>query len=209
MSKSPSPIDFTVPSLVRRKRIHAFLSLTVPFGLTIFALANMGSLSSSELIQLAVLTLMMYCVGQLGITLGFHRLFSHQSFRPNRAITIILGIAGSMTAQGPILNWVSDHRRHHSFGDIPGDPHSPHTIPSPNGDIVPGKLRGFWHAQAGWLFSDSITNMAKYSPDLLRNRLIVWLSNRYFYWVALGLAIPTLFGWWFIGGWRGAALGML
>ena len=67
----------------------------------------------------------MYLLTALGITVGFHRLFTHKSFKPNRPVKIALTMAGSMAIQGPVVRWVADHRKHHKFSDRDGDPHSP------------------------------------------------------------------------------------
>ncbi len=71
------------------------------------------------------IALVMYAITGHGITVGFHRLFTHKSFKPNRAVKIALAIAGSMAIQGPVVRWVADHRKHHKFSDREGDPHSP------------------------------------------------------------------------------------
>ena len=208
MSQKSSPISFSSGPLLFRKRIHATLTLLLPPLMVVLAVVFTGStLVGSEIKKLAVIGFALFCIGQLGITLGYHRLFSHQSFKAPNWIVVMLGIFGSMTAQGPIINWVSDHRRHHAFGDAPGDPHSPYYDSDQQCTPLHG-LRGLWHAQAGWIFSNTITNMAKYSPDLIRNKWVLKLSNTYFYWVGLGLLIPTLAGWAWIGGTRGAILGL-
>ena len=67
----------------------------------------------------------MYFLTCHGVTVGFHRGFTHQSFRPNRATKIALAMPGSMAIQGPVVRWVADHRKHHKFSDRDGDPHSP------------------------------------------------------------------------------------
>ena len=67
-----------------------------------------------------------YVLTTLGISIGFHRLFTHRSYETYRAIRYSLAVLGSMAVQGPVIRWVSDHRKHHSFADREGDPHSPH-----------------------------------------------------------------------------------
>ena len=72
-----------------------------------------------------VLALVLYTVTAVGVTVGFHRLLTHRSFTARRWLQITLAIAGSMSFQGNVIEWVAIHRRHHAFTDRPGDPHSP------------------------------------------------------------------------------------
>ena len=89
-----------------------------------------------------------YLVSGFGVTVGYHRLFAHRSFRPARWLKIVLASAGSLAVEGSVIGWVANHRRHHVFSDKPGDPHSPHL----HGTGVAAQLRGFAHAHVGWLF---------------------------------------------------------
>src|SRR6266545_3646909 len=88
------------------------------------------------------LLLGMYVVTILGVTVGFHRLFTHRAFETTRGVQVILGILGSMAVQGPLLTWVAVHRRHHQYSDKVDDPHSPHH----HGHGISGLLAGLWHA---------------------------------------------------------------
>jgi len=153
----------------------------------------------------ALLLLSMYSVTLLGIGVGFHRLFSHRAFQTTAPLRLLLVIAGSVAAQGPVLYWAAVHRRHHSYSDRPGDPHSPHLHPPG----VWNALVGFWHAHTGWLFTPEAYDWGIYVPDLLRDRLLLRANRLYFLWVALGLALPTLAGAYFNHGWPGAAQGFL
>jgi stearoyl-CoA desaturase (delta-9 desaturase) len=153
----------------------------------------------------ALLLLAMYSINILGIGVGFHRLFAHRAFRTIAGVRALLAVAGSMAAQGPLLYWAAVHRRHHSYSDRPGDPHSPHLH-------EPGSWRAvvaFWHAHMGWLFTPEVHDFGLYIPDLLRDRLLVRMNRLYFLWVALGLAAPAAAGAWLNGGWSGAAQGLL
>ena len=76
-----------------------------------------GTTSSSRVV--------MYAIAGHGITIGYHRLFTHKSFKANRPLKIALAFAGGMAIEGPVVRWVADHRRHHAFSDKEGDPHSP------------------------------------------------------------------------------------
>jgi stearoyl-CoA desaturase (delta-9 desaturase) len=147
----------------------------------------------------------MYLLTVLGVTVGFHRLFTHRAFRANTVVQFVLGILGSMAVQGPLLKWAATHRRHHQFSDHNGDPHSPHHY----GRGVVGVLRGFWHAHLGWFFVPDPPNLLQYVKDLRQSRLVRAVSGLFSLWVALGLLIPTFIGFLLIGGWIGAVLGLL
>ena len=151
------------------------------------------------------LLLGMYLATACGVEAGFHRYFSHRSFRAGRAMTCVLAVLGSMAAQGPVLFWASTHRRHHAFTDREGDPHSPCL----HGDGWKGHLRGLWHAHVGWLFTHDRRHWMKFVPDLIRDPLVFRLNQHYFLWIALGLAIPAAIGGCIASSWHGAASGLL
>ena len=104
-----------------------------------------------------------YTLTCLGVTIGFHRYFTHRAFKANRALRIALAVVGSMAMQGPVVNWVADHRRHHAYADREGDPHSPWLF----GTSAAALAKGFWHAHMGWLFDREQTNAKRFAPDLL------------------------------------------
>ena len=106
------------------------------------------------------------CATCLGTTVGFHRYFTHGSFKARRPLRVALAVAGSMAVQGPILHWVADHRRHHAFADQEGDPHSPWLF----GTSPAALARGFWHAHLGWILDRDLTNPERFAPDLLADR---------------------------------------
>ncbi|MEV8379151.1 acyl-CoA desaturase [Kribbella sp. NPDC056861] len=137
-----------------------------------------------------VLFLVMYLVTSFGVEGGLHRYFSHRSYSAGPVLTYFLGIAGSMAAQGPILFWVSIHRRHHAFADRDGDPHSPQPIGTGRYAV----LRGLWHGHVGWLFTVRRDNWAKLVHDLLDDRRVVTIDRYYGAWVLLGLALPATAG---------------
>ncbi len=141
-----------------------------------------------------------YLIPGLGITVGFHRYFTHRSFETSRAVKSLLAVLGSMTSQGPVCQWVSDHRKHHAHSDVEGDPHSPHVG---NGAGVLGIMRGFWHSHVGWLFrTKGLVVRTKYGRDLLEDTIISRIDRLYFVWVALGFVVPFAVGY-LLDGWRG------
>jgi stearoyl-CoA desaturase (delta-9 desaturase) len=148
------------------------------------------------LLDVALLALF-YVVCAFGTTIGFHRYFTHKGFEARAPIKVTLGILGCMTMQGPIIQWVTDHRKHHALSDKPGDPHSPHVG---HGDGLAGAIRGFAHAHVGWMFSNLGMEQGRvYGKDLYEDRVIVWLDRLYLLWVAISLGVPFMIGY-FVGG---------
>jgi stearoyl-CoA desaturase (delta-9 desaturase) len=147
----------------------------------------------------------LYLVTGFGISLGFHRLFTHHSFRARRWLRITLAVAGSMAAEGSVITWVAHHRRHHVYADKPGDPHSP----TPQGEGLGAQLRGLGHAHVGWLFSGTPPNAEKWSRDLLADRDMVVVAALTPVWTVLSLLLPFAIGWAVTGTIAGALLALL
>src|SRR3954467_4524873 len=120
----------------------------------------------SDLIVFAI----MYISTGLGITVGFHRLFTHRSFKTGKAVRAVLAALGSAAIEGPVISWVADHRKHHAFSDQEGDPHSPHVD---HGVGLKGALKGLAHAHVGWLFIHTQRGLkTRYAPDLLADKVV-------------------------------------
>jgi stearoyl-CoA desaturase (delta-9 desaturase) len=147
-----------------------------------------------------IIAFVMYAVTGHGITVGFHRYFTHKSFKPNRAVKIALAVAGSMAIQGPVVRWVADHRKHHKFSDRDGDPHSPWRY----GDTIPALMKGLFYAHMGWLFDQEQTSQRQYAPDLLKDRDIVRVSRHFPWLVAASLLLPAIAGGLWTLSWQGA-----
>ena len=138
-----------------------------------------------------VLAAVLYAVTGHGVTVGFHRLFTHRGFTPHRTLKIALAVAGSMAVEGSVITWVANHRRHHVHSDQPGDPHSPHVSTSgPHGPV-----RGFVHAHVGWLFAADTTSAERYAPDVLRDRDLTIVSRLFPLLALASLTLPFLAGW--------------
>jgi stearoyl-CoA desaturase (delta-9 desaturase) len=146
-----------------------------------------------------------YALTALGVTVGFHRLFSHRSFEAVRPVRFALAALGSMAVQGPLLKWVALHRRHHQHSDRPGDPHSPHHA----GAGPLGALRGLWHAHLGWVFRADPPGLDRYVPDLLKCRTARSVSALFPVWVVAGLGFPALLGGLVALNWAGALSGLV
>jgi stearoyl-CoA desaturase (Delta-9 desaturase) len=191
------------PYLHRIQLRHFLLYNLTPFAGTLLAL---GLLAYRPIGAVEIgLFLLMWLVTGLGVTVGFHRLFTHRSFKPHPTISTALAIMGSMGGLGSVISWVAMHRRHHECADKPGDMHSPNM----HGSDIKGRVRGFIHAHLTWMIKHEYPNVNYYTPDLLRDRTMIWISRHYQAWVLLGLAIPTVLGGLILQSWYGALMGFL
>jgi stearoyl-CoA desaturase (delta-9 desaturase) len=146
------------------------------------------------------LFLVFYIVSGLGITVGYHRYFTHGAFKAIRPLRIGLAIAGSLAIEGPVIRWVADHRRHHAFSDREGDPHSPWRY----GETVSALIKGLAFAHIGWMFDVEHTNRDKYTPDLLADRDIVRVDRQFPVWVLVSMFLPPVLGGLITMSWAGA-----
>jgi stearoyl-CoA desaturase (Delta-9 desaturase) len=137
-----------------------------------------------------VIALAFYWLSGLGITVGFHRYFTHGSFKARSGLRVALAVAGSLAIEGPVITWVSDHRRHHKYSDKEGDPHSPWRY----GDDWKALSKGLVYAHIGWLFDPNKTSQEKFSPDLLADRRIKTVDKLFPALVAVTLLLPPLIG---------------
>jgi stearoyl-CoA desaturase (delta-9 desaturase) len=142
----------------------------------------------------------------LGITLGYHRFFTHGAFETSPLLKRTLGVLGAFTVQGPLLFWCSCHRLHHQHSDHEGDLHSPHL----SGGGTWGRIRGLFHAHLGWIvWSGDYRYKAKTVRDLYTDPDVRFVDHYYLYWVFLSLALPALAGGLYHRSWDGAMLGFL
>jgi stearoyl-CoA desaturase (delta-9 desaturase) len=150
-----------------------------------------------------VLFLGLYLVCAFGTTIGFHRYFTHRGFECGPVLKGTLAILGCMTMQGPLIQWVSDHRKHHALSDREGDPHSPHVG---HGDGPLAAVKGLFHAHLGWMFANlGLEDARTYGRDLREDRLLRAIDRLYLLWVALSLGIPFAIGY-AVGGTAAAGL---
>jgi stearoyl-CoA desaturase (delta-9 desaturase) len=148
-----------------------------------------------------------YLLAGLGITVGYHRLFTHRSFQTYRGVRYAFAVLGQLAVEGNVVSWVANHRKHHQFADQSGDPHSPH---ADRGEGFIEGAKGLWYAHTGWLFDPSaVADRNRYAKDLLEDRglrVIAWL---FVPTVLLSLALPALAGWLWIGGRYGLLAGLV
>src|SRR5215208_2592166 len=175
-----------------RDRIITGLLTVIPFlmlGFVVWQLAG-SWLRWSDLVVFAIV----YIPTGLGITVGFHRLFTHRSFKVGPKSRAVIGALGSAAIEGPVISWVADHRKHHAFSDQEGDPHSPH---AGHEGGWRGALRGLLHAHVGWLFIHTQRGKkTRYAPDLMKDPQIQWVDHTFLWWAIGGLVpVPFLLGW--------------
>jgi stearoyl-CoA desaturase (delta-9 desaturase) len=147
-----------------------------------------------------VMGIVLYLVTGFGITIGFHRLFAHGSFKSSRLFRIALASLGSMAMEGSLTSWVATHRRHHMYSDGPGDPHSPHRF----GERGMALFRGLVFSHVGWLFVSDASNAERYAPDMLRDRDLRRIGRLFPVFALASLGIPFGIGYILAGTWVGA-----
>ena len=160
--------------------------VTVPFLGTVLAIALLWqqAIRWSDLVLLVT----MYTLNAFGLTIGYHRMLTHRSFRPHPAVKAILLVLGAMAVASPPIEFAATHIKHHAESDREGDPHSP--------------LEGLFHSHLGWLFKDRFADPQVYCRHLLRDAIVVFVNRSFLLWVALSLAIPFV-----LGGWTGLLWG--
>jgi stearoyl-CoA desaturase (delta-9 desaturase) len=187
----PSEAPETSESLVRPvtmplvDRVASAVVTAVPPIMVVIAmwLGWMGNLLQWQ--DLLILALSYMVIGT-GITVGFHRLLTHRSFKCHRVVRAGFAALGSAAAEGPVIDWVATHRKHHQFSDVHGDPHSPHVG---HGSGWRGAVSGLLHAHVGWVFRDmEVADEQRYAKDLLADPLIKFVDRTFVLWVAAGLA---------------------
>jgi stearoyl-CoA desaturase (Delta-9 desaturase) len=167
-------------------RVANVVVTVVPIGLVGMAawMAWGGALHWPDLVVLAVT----YLLTGLGVTVGFHRLLTHRSFKTSSAMRALLAALGSAAIEGPVIEWVANHRKHHQFSDQPGDPHSPHVD---HGHGLKGALVGLFHAHVGWIFKgEAMANEERYAKDLLADPVVRFIDRTFLLWVLAGFAVP-------------------
>ncbi|MCP9963022.1 acyl-CoA desaturase [Streptomyces somaliensis] len=176
------------PVSLRIKRFSALTTMTLPLAGAVAAahLLWTGRYTATDLWLFGV----MYFVHMFGVTVGFHRYLAHKAFRTSAAFEAVLMVTGSMGAQGPLMFWVTTHRRHHRFSDRQGDPHSPNL----HGRDLRARVRGLWYAHMPWMLSPETTRWTVFGPDVLRNRRLMYYHRTYPLWVVTGLLVPAAVG---------------
>src|SRR5260370_24223087 len=159
-------------------KMAALVVVVVPFLAMLFAVWSLWNraVGWADLILLGSL----YTAVAFGVTVGFHRMLTHRSFRPNPVTKAIFLILGSMAFEGSALQWAATHLKHHANADREGDPHSP--------------VEGFFHAHLGWIFAETEADPELYCRNLAQDRLVVFISRTFLVWAVLALALPFAVG---------------
>jgi stearoyl-CoA desaturase (delta-9 desaturase) len=136
------------------------------------------------------LFVLFWLITGFGVSSGYHRLFTHRSYKTHNAVQIILAIWGSMAGQGGVISWAALHRRHHELSDKPGDPHSPNL----HGSNWRDRIRGLVHSHVTWMYKHEYPSVVHYVPDLIKNKNLIRIDRHYYLWASLGLVLPALLG---------------
>jgi stearoyl-CoA desaturase (delta-9 desaturase) len=148
--------------------------------------------------RLAVLVILYVLAINVGIGMCYHRLLTHRGYHVPKWLEYVMAICATLALEGGPMFWVSTHRVHHQMSDQEGDPHTPR--------------EGKWWAHTGWIFFGEALHsqtdvLARYSPDLRRDRFHVWLSK--YHWIPLvASGVLLTAGGWYFGGWK-SGVGML
>ncbi|MFI0482417.1 acyl-CoA desaturase [Actinomadura sp. 9N215] len=188
-----SPRPQRLPEIAPEPRGNAERALVaaftvVPF-LALFAVIPLAwgrFLGWTDIVLMAVF----YVLSAGGVTVGYHRHFTHGSFRAKRPLKVFLALAGSMAIEGPVITWVADHRRHHKHSDKEMDPHSPWRF----GSDWKALTKGLAWAHYGWLFDGNRTSKRRFAKDLLNDPDIRRIHLAFPGLVAVSFLLPALIG---------------
>ncbi|MFD1531121.1 acyl-CoA desaturase [Pseudonocardia aurantiaca] len=199
MMSGPNPVISGRRTALQHVLIYVFVAVPMVALVAAVPLAWGWGVDWHDLVLFGVF----YVIAVLGVTVGFHRHFTHKSFKAKPWLRVAMVISGSLAVQGNVLNWVADHRRHHAYSDREGDPHSPWLF----GTSPLAVAKGFLHAHMMWFFDRDETNHRRFIPDLLADRLIVRTSKAFGLWVAVSLLLPAALGGLLSWSWSGVLTG--
>jgi len=189
----------------RIDRVANVVVTVAPVGLLGLAMWSAwgGALRWPDLVVLAVT----YVLTGVGVTVGYHRLFTHRSFKTSAPMRALFAVLGSAAIEGPVIEWVANHRKHHRFSDQPGDPHSPHLDHAKGWR---GALGGLLHAHVGWILGgEEMASEERYAKDLLADPIVRFVDRTFPLWVLAGLAFPFGLGIALTGSIAGGLTGLL
>ena len=195
-TESPANDPLQPNSMGMRITIGFFIVIPLIAVLLAIPVAWGGFLGWTDIILMFV----MWTITAAGITVGYHRFFTHGSFKANRAVKIALAIAGSLALEGSLDQWVADHRKHHKFSDEIGDPHSPWRFGTTKRAIA----KGLYYAHVGWFFDPQNTSIAKYAPDIAADKDLRRISRYFPLAITTTLLLPALLGGLITWSWIGA-----
>jgi stearoyl-CoA desaturase (delta-9 desaturase) len=188
----------------RGQKIAVLVITLIPFLGLVAAVATLWGRGLS--VVDASIMFVFYMVSGLGVTVGFHRSFTHLSFKPTPPTKAALAVCGSLAMQGSVISWVAAHRRHHAFSDQVGDPHSPH-LDEAEGFV--GIVKGLWHAHVGWLFDRHLTDQKRWAPDLLKDPVMTKIDRLFPLISVFTFVLPALAGLAITRTWQGGLTAFL
>ena len=191
--------------MTRAHKLANLLGVLLPFVGLVAAIGLLWNtwVGWTDLLLLAV----GYLLTGVGITVGYHRLFTHRAFQTKQWVRWTFAILGSMAVEGPVLVWVADHRKHHQFSDVEGDPHSQHTG---SGSRFVAAAKNLFHAHVGWLFvAEGRAELTKYVPDMIKERGMKTISRLFWVWLVASLVVPAAIGYLISGTWQGTLTALL
>jgi len=194
-----TPVDENYVSSTMRVTIAIFIIVPLLAVIAAIPLAWGGFVGWSDLF----IVVLFWAITAAGITVGFHRYFTHGSFKTNRFMKYALGIAGSLALEGSLSQWVADHRKHHQFSDEEGDPHSPWRFGTGKRAVA----KGLYWSHVGWLFSEEQTDPAKYAPDIANDPDVQRISRAFPLIVTISMLAPAVLGGLLTWSWMGALTG--
>jgi stearoyl-CoA desaturase (Delta-9 desaturase) len=187
----------------RAQRITNLLGVFLPIGGLVVAIVLLWNRFVGP--EVLGLTAILYVLTGIGTTVGLHRLFAHRAFVARKSVRAALGVLGTMAMQGPVIRWVTNHRKHHAHADDEGDPHSPQL--SGHGGLR-GAVTGLWHAHMGWIFDGDRAERERYAPDLLADPVASFVDRTTVVWVTLSLLAPFAAGFAIYGTLEGALIAL-
>jgi len=190
------PEELRLQGTAMRVTIGAFVAVPLLAVLAAVPVAWGGWLSWTDI----AIAVVFWAVTGIGITVGYHRFFTHGSFKAGRGVKIALAIAGSLALEGSIDQWVADHRKHHKFSDEVGDPHSPWRFGTSRRAVA----KGLWFAHVGWLMARERTNVDRYAPDVRDDKDLQRIARWFPAIVVATLLLPAVVGGLVTWSWAGA-----
>lgn len=171
-----------IVSISDRQKINWFVTV-------VLALLHIGAVAAFSVFNwqaFGAAVLLLWVSTGLGISMGYHRLHTHRSYKVPLALEYFFALCGTLTLEGGPIFWVATHRIHHQKSDQPGDPHSPRD--------------GAWWSHMGWIVHGEAKHndsqlMRKYAPDLAKRGFYIWLND--YHWipsVLLGMVLLAVGG---------------
>ena len=190
------PEELRLQGTAMRVTIGAFVAVPLLAVLAAVPVAWGGWLSWTDI----AIALVFWAVTGIGITVGYHRFFTHGSFKAGRGVKIALAIAGSLALEGSIDQWVADHRMHHRFSVEVGDPHAPCRVGTSRRAVA----KGLGYAHVGWLVARERTNVDRYAPDVRDDKDLQRIARWFPAIVVATLLLPAVVGGLVTWSWAGA-----